>query len=68
VTEYDDGSKSEEDPLPRRKAVAVRVWPHVRVGLEVIGIAAEVRQNVALAAGTRAIVLVGDVVFQLGRR
>lgn len=68
MTEYDDDSESEEGPFRRREAAVRKIWPYVRTALEVIGIAAEVRQNVALAAGTRAIVLVGDVGFQQGRR
>lgn len=69
MTENDDGgSKPEEDPVPRHETAVHQWWPPIRAAVEVIGIAAELRQNVALAVATRAIVLVGDVGFQLRRR
>jgi hypothetical protein len=54
------------DRPPPWNPVVTRWWPRVRFGLALIEIAAEARENVALACGARAIVLLGNAVLRTG--
>jgi len=65
VTDASDDSPEPEQLARerRRQNSATTWWRWMRVGLALVEILAGVRANVALAAGARAIVLLGDEVL-----
>ena len=68
MTDERERPEPESDDEPRRWTPAtIRWWRRGRLGLVLIELWAQTRENVALACGARAIALLGDEVFRTAK-